>query len=1174
AVAFAGAPSRPRPLRERKESVTMAEFGENKSAVGPPVAGWKAASGGAGASLETHREEPVSNGNCGAPDTVKRVQNESSCESPTWEGTGPDSASKAIPRRSSLIKDGSRAGRERKKTVSFSSSLSEKKISSAADCIHSMVEGSELKKIRTNSRVYQRYYLLDAGLQALCWEPSKKESDKARISLASIREVRTGRNTETFRTSGVYEQISEDCAFSIIYGEMYESLDLVANSAEVANIWVTGLRYLMQYGKHALDMLASSQDSLRLIWLEQLFSSAADSDRQEDIEEGIRLQSAIRMILNVNPGVSSTKVEHRFKELQRVREKMCGLSLDNGSGVRDHSDNKSQTGRNERVTKQEFIEVFHDFCTRPEIYFLLVQFSSNKEFLDTKDLMRFLEAEQGMAQVSEETSLKLIHSHEPSEEGRQQGYLSLDGFTSYLTSAECQLFDREHNIVCQDMSQPLSHYYINSSHNTYLIEDQFRGPSDISGYIRALKMGCRCVEVDVWDGPDDAPVVCTGHTLSPPLSLRCVLEAIGKFAFVASDYPLIVCIENHCSLQQQKVMWQHLIRILGERLYSDPPDTGESYLPSPHALRHRILLKGKKLGPGPDGEDGEVSEEDEGAEMCQKMKAANSSGAAPGGNEKDTVQKSVSFIAVTQTNPLLPPKRFQLLKELSDLVTLCRSVSFIDFPTSTKSQKPWELCSFHESLAVRLAGESPGDFVNHNKHFLSRVYPSPMRIDSSNMNPQDLWKCGCQIVSMNFQTAGLMMDLNTAWFRQNGNCGYVLRPAIMRQEVSYFSADTRDTVPGVSPQLLHVKVISGQNLPKPRGSEAKGDVVDPYVYVEIHGIPADCTERHTRTVTQNGDNPIFDESFEFQINLPELAMVRFVVLDDDFIGDEFIGQYTIPLECLQPGYRHVPLQSLTGEELPHAKLFVHVALTNRRGGGKPHKRGLSVRKARKGRDYTALRDLGVRAVDDVFKMAAPLLREATDLRENMQNSVAVFRELCGVSAVANLMQCVLALGSRVSGPDGAPLLLFDLQDHFPTLEPQGPMPDVLRRVVATYEMMVQASRAVIEFSDGIHDRILYIQTTAMESHEKLQSLAAKEGLKGRKVSRALESFSWNITILKGQADLLKHAKAEVQENMKQVHDAALTGNLTKESVGVRRVRSQTRRGPEDKLTTSARGPSA
>ncbi|XP_068189646.1 inactive phospholipase C-like protein 2 [Antennarius striatus] len=1148
----------------------MAEFGEKKkNAVGPSVTGWKASSG-AEVSVEMHRGDPLSNGKCSGSGSARRVQNQSSCESPTRENAGSDAASQAIPRRSSLIKDGSRAGRDRKKTVSFSSSLTEKKISSAADCIHSMVEGSELKKIRTNSRIYQRYYLLDTGLQALCWEPSKKESDKARIALASIREVRTGRNTENFRTSGVYEQISEDCAFSIIYGEMYESLDLVANSAEVANIWVTGLRYLMQYGKHALDMLASSHDSLRLVWLEQLFSSAAESDRLEDVEEGIRLQLAIKLIQRVNPGVSSGKVEQRFRELQRVRERLCGLALDEGSGFKDHSDGKRPAIRNERVTKEEFIEVFHHFCTRPEIYFLLVQFSSNKEFLDTKDLMRFLEAEQGMAHVSEETSLKLIRSHEPSEEGQQQGYLSLDGFTSYLTSPECHLFDGEHHSVCQDMSQPLSHYYINSSHNTYLIEDQFRGPADISGYIRALRMGCRCVEVDVCDGPEEEPIVCTGHSSSPPLPLRSVLEAIGKFAFVASDYPLLVCIENHCSQHQQKVMLQHLVGTLGDRLYTSTPEEGESYLPSPHALKHRILLKGKKLGPDCDGEDGEVSEEDEGAEMCQRLKAANSGGATSGENDKEAAQKNVSLTSVSQSNSLPPPpKRFRLLKELSDLVALCRSVRFIDFPNSSEKQKSWEICSFNEPLALRLASENPGDFVNHNKHFLSRVYPNPMRIDSSNMNPQDLWKCGCQIVSMNFQTAGLMMDLNTAWFSQNGSCGYVLRPAIMRQEVSYFSADTRDTVPGVSPQLLHVKVISGQNLPKPRGSGAKGDVVDPYVYVEIHGIPADCTERRTRTVTENGDNPVFDESFEFQINLPELAMVRFVVLDDDFIGDEFIGQYTIPLECLQPGYRHVPLQSLTGEELPYAKLFVHVALTNRRGGGKPHKRGLSVRKARKGRDYTALRDLGVRAVDDVFKTAAPVLREATDLRENMQNSVALFKELCGVSVVANLMQCVLALCSRVSGPDGSPLLLFDLRDHYPILEPQGPLPDVLRRVVSSYEMMVQASKAVMEHSGATYKRILHVQTIAMEFHENLQSLATKEGLKGRKVTRALESFSWNITILKGQADLLKHAKDEVQENMKQVHDAALTGNLANK----RTVRSLTRRGPDDKPTASGRGPS-
>lgn len=59
----------------------------------------------------------------------------------------------------------------------------------------SQVEGSELKKIRPSTRVYQRYYLLDAGLQALYWEPSKKESDKARIFLDSIREVSVNKKT-------------------------------------------------------------------------------------------------------------------------------------------------------------------------------------------------------------------------------------------------------------------------------------------------------------------------------------------------------------------------------------------------------------------------------------------------------------------------------------------------------------------------------------------------------------------------------------------------------------------------------------------------------------------------------------------------------------------------------------------------------------------------------------------------------------------------------------------------------------------------------------------------------------------------------------------------------------------------------------------------------------------
>ena len=41
-----------------------------------------------------------------------------------------------------------------------------------------------------------------------------------------------------------------------------------------------------------------------------------------------------------------------------------------------------------------------------------------------------------------------------------------------------------------------------------------------------------------------------------------------------------------------------------------------------------------------------------------------------------------------------------------------------------------------------------------------------------------------------------------------------------------------------------MQVISGQSLPKPRGSSAtKANFIDPYVVIQIFGIPADCAGR-------------------------------------------------------------------------------------------------------------------------------------------------------------------------------------------------------------------------------------------------------------------------------------------------------------------------------------------
>lgn len=123
--------------------------------------------------------------------------------------------------------------------------------------------------------------------------------------------------------------------------------------------------------------------------------------------------------------------------------------------------------------------------------------------------------------------------------------------------------------------------------------------------------------------------------------------------------------------------------------------------------------------------------------------------------------------------------------------------------------------------------------------------------------------------------------------------------------------------------------------------------------------------------------------------------------------------------------------------------------------------------------------------------------------------------------------------------------MFNLNDQYPNLEPQGLLSEVIKKVVTTYDMVIQTSKTLLENFEGMYEKILQTQKAAMEFHVNLHDLAVKEGLKGRKLHKAVESFTWNITILKGQADLLKHARSEVQENLKQIHYAALTCNLSK-----------------------------
>lgn len=61
-------------------------------------------------------------------------------------------------------------------------------------------------------------------------------------------------------------------------------------------------------------------------------------------------------------------------------------------------------------------------------------------------------------------------------------------------------------------------------------------------------------------------------------------------------------------------------------------------------------------------------------------------------------------------------------------------------------------------------------------------------------------------VALNFQTAGEGMDLNDGLFRQNGSCGYVLKPSFMRAAEKRFNPETPQNRDGYQPVVLTIQV--------------------------------------------------------------------------------------------------------------------------------------------------------------------------------------------------------------------------------------------------------------------------------------------------------------------------------------------------------------------------------
>uniref|UniRef100_A0A665U8R1 Phosphoinositide phospholipase C n=1 Tax=Echeneis naucrates TaxID=173247 RepID=A0A665U8R1_ECHNA len=719
-------------------------------------------------------------------------------------------------------------------------------------------QGCNMVKVRSPRWQKSRNLrLLEDGLTV--WE-TYLQAGSPRIAVTEVECVREGCQSEALkRLSG---SVPDNRCFTVVFRGARKSLDLLCNCEEEAQRWVRGLRTL----KERVSNMTQKEK------LDQYPAQFPITDQNQDGK--MSYDEVKRLLQMINIDLSEQYARCLFKRCDR-----------SGDGRLDH------------VEIEEFCR---ELLRRPELDAVFRHYSSNGCVLSTAELRDFL-GDQG-EDASLDHAQSLIHTYELNDWAQKNLFMTQNGFTMYMLSLENNVFNPDHNRVYQDMSRPLAHYFISSSHNTYLTKDQVTSASSTEPYIRALNQGCRCVELDCWDGDKGEPVIYHGHTLTSKVPFKEVIETIAQYGFKASPYPLILSLENHCSVEQQAVMARHLRTILGNKLLTKPlSDKLLEDLPSPEELKGRILVKGKKHIPHL-GQLGKTS-------SCASFSSSSEDELA--GSNKNTPKKDPTKVSC------------KLSPELSALVVYCRSVPFRGLE-NISAKPPNEMSSFSESEALRLIKDSGKLFVRHNSKQLSRIYPSGQRLQSSNYDPQEMWNGGCQMVALNFQTAGEQMDLNQGRFLPNGRCGYVLKPTFMCSTASNFNPENTGGGPGHVPTQLTIRIISAQQLPK-INTEKASSIVDPQVWVEIHGVAIDKTRGKTHRIDNNGFNPMWDCTLSFQLQVPELALVRFVVEDHDHTAkNDFVGQFTLPFTSLRTGYRHVHLLKADGSSLSPATLFIHI----------------------------------------------------------------------------------------------------------------------------------------------------------------------------------------------------------------------------------------------------------
>ncbi|PZC85039.1 hypothetical protein B5X24_HaOG200535 [Helicoverpa armigera] len=744
----------------------------------------------------------------------------------------------------------------------------------------------------------------------LYWTDQNMEVEM--LDIATIRDVRTGVHAKVPKDPKIRNVVLigsqgslEEKTVTVCHGADFVNVTFInfcCTRKEIAQLWTEGL-FALAYNLNQLN-------NPTIKFLEKLHTKIAlKADKSGKI-----------LVKNIVKLLAQNK-----EDKKRVEKALSESGLPTG---------KNDTISQSKFQFEDFFAFYKNLTQRTEVQKIFNNLTDGKPHLSANQLVDFLNEVQRDPRLNEilhpyadlQRAKDLIKTYEHNKYHQQRSQLTFDGFLRFLMSEDNPIVAPSKMDLCDDMEQPLAHYFINSSHNTYLTGHQITGKSSVEIYRQSLLAGCRCVELDFWNGRTDEPVIVHGYTFVPEISAKEVLEAIAESAFKTSDYPVILSFENHCNPRQQAKIANYCREIFGDMLLDKPLDSHQlepgGELPPPSLLRNKIIIKNKKKHHHHHKkEDSIASEESEpqpevpqgngdvtaAALTRQGSSESSDSESSSGEEEAGGVDSAVGEDA----------RETHAGAEISALVNYVQPVHFSSFENSEKKNRFYEMSSFDEKQATTLLKERPIEFVNYNKHQLSRVYPAGTRFDSSNFMPQVFWNAGCQLVALNYQTLDLAMQLNLGTYEYNRRCGYLLKPEFMRRKDRRLDPFAESTVDGIIAGTLSVTVLSGQLLTDKRCGT--------YVEVDMFGLPADTVRKkfRTRVAPNNGINPVYgEEPFVFKkVVLPELAMLRIAAHEE---SGRLLGHRVLPVLGLCPGYRSVNLRTELGLPLPGSLLLLVV----------------------------------------------------------------------------------------------------------------------------------------------------------------------------------------------------------------------------------------------------------